>query len=239
MNAQPRLITLLSIAAMFIVTSVAAMAADDFPGSKPDRRILKTQEKVDELFDKGDYERAYFIYREELVPLGDKYAQYMVGYMNIVGKGVPRDYVAGSAWYRLAAERGHEKFSRARDEVWELFSDEQRLQSDKKYAEIRMDYSDAMIIVGFIEKDLDAIEKKAPSLQMSYSPPEPGLQADVASLNEADRARLRAQSNAVVADRIAGRLDYLRNTLASGRPMAAAEIERIREVEKRALSAIK
>ena len=160
MNAQPKLIIQLAIAAMFLVTSVGSVVADDFPGSKPDRRILKTQEKVDELFEKGDYERAYFIYREELVPLGDKYAQYMVGYMNMVGKGVPRDYIAGSAWYRLAAERGDESFSRARDEVWELFKDEQRIQSDKKYAEIRMDYSDAMIIANYIEKDLELIGRR-------------------------------------------------------------------------------
>ena len=229
MKAQPRLITLLSIATMFIVTSVAAMAADDFPGSKPDRRILKTQEKVDELFDKGDYERAYFIYREELVPLGDKYAQYMVGYMNIVGKGVPRDYVAGSAWYRMAAERGHEKFSRARDEVWALFSDEQRLQSDKKYAEIRLIYSDAMIIASYIEKDLELINRR-----LQPSPLSSGL---VNSQNQFDADRSQLAEEAEL--RIQSRLAYLSDTIASGRPMAAAEIERIREVEKRALSAIK
>jgi hypothetical protein len=238
MNAKPRLITLLSIAAMFIVTSVAAVAADDFPGSKPDRRILKTQEKVDELFEKGDYERAYFIYREELVPLGDKYAQYMVGYMNIVGKGVERDYIAGSAWYRLAAERGHEQFSKARDEVWELFNDEQRLQSDKKYAELRLKFSDAIIVANLVEVDLDIMEQKRPNSRMSYEPPESFLTADTASLDIAERARVDTQRTEIIADRISDRLDYLRNTLASGRPMAAAEIEYIREVERRAQSVI-
>jgi hypothetical protein len=228
MNAKPQLLTLLAVAAMFIVTSVAAVAADDFPGSKPDRRILKTQEKVDELFDKGDYERAYFIYREELVPLGDKYAQYMVGYMNIVGKGVQRDYIAGSAWYRLAAERDHEKFSRARDEVWELFNDEQRIQSDKKYAEIRLVYSDAMIIADYIEKDLELINRRMQrsTLGNDLVNSQNQFDADRAQLEEAE---LRIQS----------RLAYLSDTIASGKPMAAAEIERIREVEKRALSAIK
>jgi len=229
MNAKPRIITLLAIAAMFMVTSVAGVAADDFPGSKPDRRILKTQEKVDELFDKGDYERAYFIYREELVPLGDKYAQYMVGYMNIVGKGVPRDYIAGSAWYRLAAERGHEKFSAARDEVWELFNDEQRIQSDKEYAEIRLVYSDAMIIANYVEKDLELISRRLQRSALSNELVNSQNQFD------ADRAQLVEEANL----RIQSRLTFLSDTIASGRPMAAAEIERIREVEKRAQSAIK
>ena len=229
MNAKPRLLIQLAIAVMFMVTSVAAMAADDFPGSKPDRRILKTQQKVDELFDKGDYERAYFIYREELVPLGDKYAQYMVGYMNIVGKGATRDYIAGSAWYRLAAERGHEKFSQARDEVWERFDDEQRIQSDKKYAEIRLVYSDAMIIANYIEKDLELISRRLQRSTLSNDLVNSQNQFD------ADRAQLVEEAQ----QRIQDRLTYLNDTIASGRPMAAAEIARIRDVEKRAQSVIK
>ncbi|MGI9201000.1 MAG: hypothetical protein ACR2QL_08085, partial [Woeseiaceae bacterium] len=102
MKAQPRHLYQLLIATMFMMASVGYALADDFPGSKPDRRIIKTQQKVDSLFEKGDYDRAYFIYRQELAPLGDKYAQYMVGYMTIVGKGTAQDFIAGSAWYRLA-----------------------------------------------------------------------------------------------------------------------------------------
>ncbi len=229
MNAQPKLIIQLAIAAMFLVTSVGSVVADDFPGSKPDRRILKTQEKVDELFEKGDYERAYFIYREELVPLGDKYAQYMVGYMNMVGKGVPRDYIAGSAWYRLAAERGDESFSRARDEVWELFKDEQRIQSDKKYAEIRMDYSDAMIIANYIEKDLELIGRRLQRTTLSNDLVNSQKQFEAERAQVVEDAQRRIQS----------RLTFLSDTMASGRPMAAAEIARIRDVEKRAQAGIK
>ena len=206
-----------------------AVPAEKFPGSKPDHRILKTQEKVDELFEKGDYERAYFIYRQELVPLGDKYAQYMVGYMNIVGKGVPRDYIAGSAWYRLAAERGDASFSRARDEVWERFNDEQRIQSDKKYAEIRLEFSDAMIIANYIEQDLELISRRLQRPRSSS-----GL-VDGQNLSEANRAQLVKDAE----QRIRARLAYLSDTIASGQPMATAEIERIRDVEKRAQIVIK
>jgi hypothetical protein len=224
MNAKPRLIIQLAIATVFMVASFAAPAADGFPGSKPDRRILKTQEKVDELFEKGDYERAYFIYRQELVPLGDKYAQYMVGYMNIVGKGVPRDYIAGSAWYRLAAERGDESFSRARDEVWERFNEEQRIQSDKKYAEIRLEYSDAMIIADYLEKDLDFISQNSQRAALGN-----GL-VGTQYQSESKRAEIVEEAQ----QRVRVRLDFLSETVASGQPMATAEIARIRDVEKRA-----
>jgi hypothetical protein len=229
MNAKPRRIIQLVVATMFMVASLAVPAADNFPGSKPDRRILKTQEKVDELFEKGDYERAYFIYRQELVPLGDKYAQYMVGYMNIVGKGVPRDYIAGSAWYRLAAERGDESFAKARDEVWERFNDEQRTQSDRKYAEIRLEYSDAMIIADYVEKDLDLISRNTQQAALGN-----GL-VGTQYQSESKRAEIVAEAQ----QRIRGRLEFLKETVASGKPMATAEIARIREVEKRAQLLVK
>ena len=195
MRVWPRRLLQLLITMMLMTASVVAAAGEDFPGSKPDRRILKTQQKVDSLFEKGDYARAYFIYREELAPLGDKYAQYMVGYMNITGKGVEKDHIAGSAWYRLAAERGDAHFSKARDEVWALFSDEQRLQSDERYAELRLEYSDAMIVAGLAEKDLEFMEKPVPTSKLALS-------VDVTSINNAERARLRA----VAASRLNTRL---------------------------------
>lgn len=229
MNAKPRLLIQLATAVMFMVTSVAAVAADDFPGSEPDRRILKTQQKVDELFEKGDYERAYFIYREELAPLGDKYAQYMIGYMNIVGKGVARNYIAGSAWYRLAAERGDASFSQARDEVWEQFDEELRNQSDIKYAELRLYYSDAMIIAAYVEKDLELISRHSQSSTLSNDLVDTQDQFDADPARVVEEARQRIQS----------RLDFLSDTIESGKPMAAAEIARIQDVEKRAQAAIR
>ena len=81
-----RIVTLkLVLLVALSATSLHAIASDDFPGRAPDRRTLKTQEIVDVLFEKGEYERALFIYHKELAPLGDKYAQYMVGYMHLAG----------------------------------------------------------------------------------------------------------------------------------------------------------
>jgi hypothetical protein len=212
------------VTTMFLVAAVGASAGDDFPGSKPDRRILKTQEKVDSLFEKGDYERAYFIYRQELAPLGDKYAQYMVGYMHMTGKGVERDYVAGSAWYRLAAERGDMNFAKARDEVWQLFTDAQRSQSDTKYAELRLQYSDAMIVTNLIERDLEGLDDRMPPSSSLT------LAADAAATSTAERARMVERAKRQIEDR----LEYLRGAVSSGDAMTTEEIGRIQELEKRA-----
>ena len=88
-----------------------------FPGESADQRTLKTQERVDELYGSGNFERALFIYEKELSPRGDKYAQYMVGFMHLSGQGAPTDSARALAWYRLAAERGHETLEGARDEL--------------------------------------------------------------------------------------------------------------------------
>ena len=74
-----------------------------FPGGETDRATLRTQERVEELYVSEAYERAYFIYRNELAPKGDKYAQYMIGYMHFAGTGVPEDPAKALAWYRFAA----------------------------------------------------------------------------------------------------------------------------------------
>ena len=54
-----------------------------FPGDTPDQRTLRVQERVEELYEAGDFDRALLIYRDDLAPLGDKYAQYMVGFMHL------------------------------------------------------------------------------------------------------------------------------------------------------------
>ena len=158
-----------------------------------------------------------------LAPIGDKYAQYMVGYMNITGKGVQKDYIAGSAWYRLAAERGDASFSKARDEVWALFSDEPRLLSDKEYAELRLEFSDAMIVANLLEKDFALLEEPVPTSSLSLS-------IDESSLSATERKR---QAD-IARKRINERLEYLDAALSSGREMATSEIQRIKELQERA-----
>ena len=79
---------------------VVAEAAGDSP--VVDASILRLQDKAEDLYRRGHWERAYFIYVNELAAAGDKYAQYMAGYMHLHGHGVEHDDVKASAWFRLA-----------------------------------------------------------------------------------------------------------------------------------------
>ena len=120
-----------------------------------DARTLSIQEKVDELFESGKFERAYFIYRNELAPVGDKYAQYMVGYMYLMGLGVEEDVIHASAWYRLAAERGYPEFVAVRNQVMESLEDTEITRSDIVFIELRKQYSDLSLMLTLLRKDLE------------------------------------------------------------------------------------
>ena len=104
------------------------------------------QAKAEELFERGDYRRAHVIYRNDLAPIGDKYAQYMLGFMSLSGLGVEQDPVLASAWYRLAAERGEpEEFVAIRDELLTQLDAVDRARSEDIYLGLRRDYSDIAI----------------------------------------------------------------------------------------------
>lgn len=120
-----------------------------------DSRTLSVQNKVDELFEDGKFERAYFIYRNELAPVGDKYAQYMVGYMYLMGMGVEEDEVHASAWYRLAAERGYPEFVAVRNQVLESLDEEELRLSDRTYVQLRQKYSDVVLMMRLLRREYD------------------------------------------------------------------------------------
>ena len=129
-------------------------AGDSLSGAVVDARTLRIQEKVEKLFATGDYRRALFIYENELAPIGDKYAQYMLGYMYLTGAGVDKDYVLALAWYRLAAERGKTEFVGVRDELRAALSQTDVGRSDEIYRELRRRYSDVAVIFEQVEADI-------------------------------------------------------------------------------------
>lgn len=153
---------------LFWLALVALLAtsvhAQRVPGSwtdSPDSRTPRTlhvQRKVDELFESGEFDRAYFIYRNELAPLGDKYAQYMVGFMHLTGMGIEEDPVVASAWYRLAAERGTPEFVNVRNQLMRDLQAEDRPLSDRVYLQLRREFSDLVILLAAIKRDLSALE---------------------------------------------------------------------------------
>jgi TPR repeat protein len=129
----------------------------------PDTRTMATQEKVAALFDTGDFERAFFIYRNELVPIGDKYAQYMVGYMYLTGTGIKEDPVLASAWYRLAAERGTPEFIAVRDQLLGSLNEDQMRRSDVEYMQLRMDYCDLAVLLSAVKRNLKEVKSQTGS----------------------------------------------------------------------------
>lgn len=135
-----------------LTATVQAELTFELQNAEPDSRTLMVQSKVEELFVNGDFDRAYFIYRNELVPAGDKYAQYMVGYMHMTGMSVDEDPVAASAWYRLAAERGTPQFIDVRDKLMSTMTADERRRSDALFLEIRRNYSDLAILLRAIRR---------------------------------------------------------------------------------------
>ena len=155
---------LLTALLAMLVTSVQAQNSSKISAAKPDPQTAKIQRKVDQLFERGDYERAYFIYRNELAPLGDKYAQYMVGFMALTGKGTDKDLVVASAWLRLAAERETPEFVQIRDVVVRELQRDELERCRSMYQEIRHELSDLAILLGTIKLDHEELKRSRASL---------------------------------------------------------------------------
>lgn len=143
--------------------TAGAQSTISFPEMPADARTARVQNQAEEVFSRGDYERAYFIYRNELTPIGDKYGQYMVGYMHLTGKGAEQDVVAASAWYALAAERGNRQFVKVRDELYGSLNPRQRLESDLRFMQLRKQYGDLVLLARAVEHDLETLRARTGS----------------------------------------------------------------------------
>ena len=134
--------------------------AQDFSSSGGyvrDSNTLSVQRKAEELFEREDYKRAHFIYLNELAPIGDKYAQYMVGFMTLTGLGVREDPVLASAWYRLAAERKTAEFIAVRDDLIRRLDTTEMDRSDTLYLHLRREYSDIAVRMREVREDFDLL----------------------------------------------------------------------------------
>ncbi len=155
-----RLAFITSLLAALCCTATVAQDYKPFPGVSADQRTLKMQERVDELYEAGDYKRAFFIYEKELAPRGDKYAQYMVGYMYLEGQSVPRDKIRALAWYRLSAERGYQILEEARDELARTMTPEQIEASNAILLDLMQRLGDATLIMKLIQHDMDILKRR-------------------------------------------------------------------------------
>ena len=148
-----------ALIAMLLALPMTAVSQQNVLGEAENRAILNLQQKADSDFAKGEYGQALEVYQKELAPLGDKYSQYMVGYMYLAGKGVQEDALLASAWYRLAAQRETEEYARIRDSLLALCNDEQRSRSDEIYILLRRKMGDLTLVGQLIQSDLQFLRR--------------------------------------------------------------------------------
>ena len=115
---------------------------------------------MDELYAAGEYKRALFIYEKELAPRGDKYAQYMVGYMHLNTPGMPQDKATALAWYRLAAERENEVLQQARDELVAELTQAEIDASNRIFLDLLQEIGDTRLIMKLIRRDMNTLSSR-------------------------------------------------------------------------------
>jgi hypothetical protein len=164
-----RLTIFLALLACLQPSVAAAQESIPFPSVPLSPKTIQVQNQAEKVYLRTDYKRAFFIYRNELAPIGDKYGQYMVGFMYLTGKGVPEDRVAASAWYRLAAERGIEEFVETSEQLMKSLDEEQTARSDQQFIELRKQYGDLALLLKAVKEDYDTLRSRTGSRLSSDS----------------------------------------------------------------------
>lgn len=199
-----------NILVLFILLVLAPVSVTQAQGHSFDAPTLRLQAKADNLYRKGHWERAHFIYVNELAVKGDKYSQYMAGYMCLHGKGVERDKIRASAWYRLAAERGGTEFVEMRDRLVETLSDEERRASDALFLELRQRYSDLVLILQLLEDEREAINASPTGTRL------PGGSSSITIVDpESGKMIARSEYVSRLESSMRVRLDYVAEKLGS------------------------
>ena len=134
-----------------------------FPGASADQRTLQAQRLVEQLYKDRKFERSLIIYEKELAPIGDKYAQYMVGFMYYRGHGVEVNRPAALAWFRLAAERRDPPIVAARDALFSTMSQEEIVKSNQIFVKLWRELGDSQIILDLVRHDLKLLKEKTGS----------------------------------------------------------------------------
>jgi len=163
---------ILFVAALMSVSATGfAQRSSELSADLPNSRTMAVQDKVERIFDAGEYERAFFIYRNELAPIGDKYAQYMVGFMYHTGLGVEEDSVSAAAWYQLAAERDTREFVVVRDRLLHVMDQDDADLSRVLYRELRLRYCDLAVLLSSIKRNMKELQERTGSRVGGQSSP--------------------------------------------------------------------
>lgn len=158
-----RLALIAGFLAAFFCASAQSQTYRPFPGETMNKRTLNTQERVEELYEAGEHDRALLIYEKDLAPLGDKYAQYMVGFMHLNGRGVPQDKIAALAWYRIAAERGEPVLLQARDELIATMTSAEIAVSNSIFLQLWQRIGDTKLILELVRGDMNTLKNRTGS----------------------------------------------------------------------------
>jgi hypothetical protein len=192
---------------IFLISGLAVAANPDQMVPK-NSETLRLHEKAEKLYRDGHWGRAHFIYVNELAAIGDKYAQYMAGYMSLAGKGTARDAIRASAWYRLAAERGSPEFAAVRDQLLAAMTESDREASDAAYLELRQQYSDLVLVLRYLREEREALGSR----QGNYLPT-----GDLVSVTIVDPATgtkvTRSEYTRRMNERMQSRLDFITSML--------------------------
>ena len=173
-----------------------------FPGISVSSKIAKAQRQADEVYERTDYGRAFFIYRHELAPIGDKYAQYMVGFMYLAGKGVDEDPIAAAAWYRLAAERGIKEFMQENVRLRQQLEPTERARADQLFLQLRREFGDLALMMRELREDYELLRERTGTRLGSGTSPMLIVEAD-------GRTQSGSSYYGEIEKRIKARLDYI------------------------------
>lgn len=135
----------------------------EFPGMDPDKGIIRAAKKAESAYKKRDFDEAMWYYRTRLAPAGDKFAQYMIGYMHAAGEGVPKDPVSAAAWFLVAAERGHESLVEVSQNTMRALSATQRRAAREKADELRAEVGDRAILERLVYLDETSLREQTGS----------------------------------------------------------------------------
>jgi len=154
---------MLAVTACLFASLAAAQSTSSLLDMPVDAKTLRVFSQAEEVYERTDYDRAFFIFRNELAPIGDKYGQYMVGFMYLTGKGVEEDRIKASSWYRLAAERGTKAYVRVAEQVIATLDSAQLAESDRLFIELRKEFGDLVLVRNAIRKDMELLSRRTGS----------------------------------------------------------------------------
>ncbi len=147
----------ISVSTLFFWLLASLVQAADFIPSAIKDDSAEQAKEAERAFDDQRYADAYEIYQEVLAPRGDKYAQYMIGYMYLNGLGKDADPVRAAAWLKLAAERNDQAFVQLSDKVWQNLDSAAQNKAEENHANLQALYGDCKVMRTMLKEEKDLL----------------------------------------------------------------------------------